>query len=107
TATTAYGNIGVINPATLAYAADPAVSTYGSPLPAFSGSVTGFVAGETLATATTGMMTFTSPATPSSNAGSYPINGSGLTANNGNYVFVQAPFNATALTINPAALTLT
>ncbi len=32
-------------------------------------------------------------------AGRYAINGSGLTANNGNYVFVQASGNATALTI--------
>jgi hypothetical protein len=29
----------------------------------------------------------------------YLVSGSGLTANNGNYVFVQAAANATALTI--------
>src|SRR5262249_49070870 len=39
------------------------------------------------------------------NVGQYAINGSGLTANNGNYTFQQAPANATALTINPAVLT--
>ena len=38
--------------------------------------------------------------------GSYPINGSGLTANNGNYSFVQAAGNATALTITQAAATV-
>jgi hypothetical protein len=37
-----------------------------------------------------------------SNVGSYAINGSGLTANNGNYSFVQTAGNATALTITPA-----
>ena len=39
--------------------------------------------------------------------GSYAIDGSGLTANNGNYSFVQAAGNATALTVNPAHLTYT
>jgi hypothetical protein len=38
--------------------------------------------------------------------GSYAINGSGLTANNGNYVFAQAAGNATAFTINPAIIAL-
>jgi MBG domain (YGX type) len=47
---------------------------------------------------------FTSTATSLSNVGSYAINGSGLTANNGNYVFVQAAGNATALTITPAPI---
>jgi hypothetical protein len=32
--------------------------------------------------------------------------GGGLAANNGNYVFVQAPANATAFAINPATLTV-
>ncbi|MEJ1971406.1 MAG: hypothetical protein WDM96_02525 [Lacunisphaera sp.] len=52
-------------------------------------------------------MAFTTTATVGSNVGTYEINGSGLTANNGNYVFVQAAANATALTINPANLVLT
>jgi hypothetical protein len=34
-----------------------------------------------------------------STEGQYPIDGSGLAANNGNYMFVQAPSNATALTV--------
>ena len=34
--------------------------------------------------------------------GIYPIDGSGLTANLGNYVFVQDPANATALIVAPA-----
>ena len=69
--------------------------------------MTGFLNGETQATATTGTLTFTSPATAASIPGSYAINGSGLTANNGNYTFVQAAGNATALTITQAATTTT
>ena len=67
--------------------------------------MTGFVNGQTLADATTGTLSFTTTATATSNVGTYAINGSGLTADNGNYVFVQAAGNATALTVNPATLT--
>jgi filamentous hemagglutinin family protein len=94
-----------ITPATLTYVANSAPSTYGAAIPSLTGTVTGFVNGQSVATATTGTPSFTTTATPTSNVGSYAINGSGLTANNGNYVFVQAPGNATALTINPATLT--
>lgn len=95
-----------INPATLTYVANPVSRTYGDPNPAFSGSVTGFVNGDTLGSATTGTLTFTSPATAASNAGSWAINGGGLTANNGNYVFQDAVANLTALTVNKAPLTV-
>ncbi len=44
-------------------------------------------------------MSFSSTATSSSPAGSYAISGSGVTADNGNYVCAQAAGNATALTI--------
>src|SRR6202012_6047614 len=67
--------------------------------------VAGFVNGDNQASATSGTLSFTSSATATSNVGTYAINGSGLTANNGNYTFVQAASNATALTINPATLT--
>jgi MBG domain-containing protein len=69
-----------------------------------TGTVTGFVNGQNLASATTGTLQFTTPATDLSPPGTYPINGSGLTADFGNYVFVQAASNATALTLDPAAL---
>jgi hypothetical protein len=99
-----------ITPATLTYVADPTNRVYATANPAFTGSVTGFVNGENLANATTGALTFTSPATPASLPGSYPIDGSGLTANFGNYAFVQAAGNATALTItvniSPVSLTI-
>lgn len=96
-----------IDPATLTYTADAASRAYGSSNPAFSGAVTGFVAGDTLTSATTGAVSFASPATTGSNVGSYAVNGSGLTANNGNYSFQQAAGNTTALTIDPAALLYT
>jgi hypothetical protein len=89
----------VITPATLTYVAAPSTQFTGVPFSAFTGTVTGFVNGETLASATTGVLQFTSPATPASLSGSYGIFGSGLSANNSNYVFVQAASNATALTL--------
>jgi filamentous hemagglutinin family protein len=96
-----------LTPATLTYTANTANITYGSTVPLFSGTITGFVGSETLATATTGTLAFTSPATSSSNVGSYAINGSGLTANNGNYLFTQAAGNTSAFTITTALLTIT
>ena len=99
------GSNGVITPATLTYIAAPASSTYGSTPSVNAGSVTGFVAGENQANATSGGLLFSTTATNLSNVGSYPIYGSGLAANDGNYNFVQAAGNATALTINPATLT--
>ncbi len=96
-----------IDPATLTYTAKAASRTYGFANPAFSGSLTGFVNSETQATATSGTLAFTSPATAASKVGSYTIDGSGLTANNDNYNFAQAAGNVTALTIDPATLTYT
>lgn len=89
-----------ITPATLVYRADPASMEAGSPLPALSGSVTGFVGGETLASATTGTLAFVTEATPASEPGLYAIDGSGLSAVN--YLFTQAAGNATALTVAAA-----
>jgi hypothetical protein len=96
---TASANIGEITPATLTYSANAAGRERGDPNPAFSGVVTGFVGGETLATATTGTLAFNSPANQATLEGQYAISGGGLIANNGNYVFVQAPPNASALTV--------
>jgi hypothetical protein len=87
----------VITPATLSYIANPVSIYQWTPMPQFTGTVTGFVAGDTLASATTGALTF-SPGSASSNiAGIFASTGSGLQANSGDYVFVQAPGNATAL----------
>jgi len=97
----------VINAAMLTYTANAASMTYGSAVPGLSGSVNGFMGTDNQGNATTGTLTFTSAATSSSGVGSYAINGSGLTANNGNYTFVQAAGNATALTINALPVNLT
>jgi hypothetical protein len=91
-----------INPATLYYVAYPSIQTFGVAFSPFAGTVTGFVRGDTQTSATTGALTFTTTATSSSPPGSYAIDGSGLTANFGNYIFVQAAGNAGALTLNPA-----
>ncbi|AHF94807.1 hypothetical protein OPIT5_27375 [Opitutaceae bacterium TAV5] len=88
-----------IEKAVLTYIANPATRAEGTANPAFTGMVTGFVADETLASATTGSLVFTSPAGELSAPGSYAIIGSGLEAQN--YVFVQATGNATALTVTP------
>ena len=97
----------VINAATLTYTANAASMTYGSAVPGLSGSVSGFMGTDNQGNATTGTLTFTPAATSSSSMGSYAINGAGLTANNGNYTFVQAAGNATALTINALPVNLT
>ncbi|MFO1476512.1 MAG: carbohydrate binding domain-containing protein [Verrucomicrobiota bacterium] len=89
----------VINPATLTYTANATNMVFGAPVPALNGSVTGFVSGENQASATTGTPLFTTPATSTSPAGSYAINGSGLSA--ANYIFAQAAGNAAALTVLP------
>jgi hypothetical protein len=93
-----------VDPATLTYTANSASRIYGATNPAFTGSVTGFVNGQNQATATTGTLGLATSATAASNVGNYAITGSGLSANNGNYVFVQSANNATALTIDPATL---
>ncbi|TCT01010.1 beta strand repeat-containing protein, partial [Paralcaligenes ureilyticus] len=90
-----------ITPATLIYQAAAAQSVVGKTPLGLSGTVSGLVGGDTLAAATTGTLAWTSPATANSLAGVYAINGSGLAASN--YLFAQAPGNATALTVQPAA----
>lgn len=92
-------------PVTLYYVASSQSVQYGQDLPSLTGTVIGFLPGDSLATATTGTLTFTTPATSSSSVGNYAITGSGLTPT-GNYVFAQDPGNATALAIMPAPLTI-
>lgn len=87
-----------ITPATLTYSANPSNLFVGAALTGFSGSVGGFIAGETLASATTGTLAFAAGVADSSVAGVYAINGQGLSATN--YSFVQALGNAVALTID-------
>ncbi len=90
-----------IAPAQLIYLADSASRAYGQVNPALTGEVIGFLRGETQADATTGSLTFGSPAVPTSPVGSYEITGGGLSA--ANYSFSQAPENSTALQVFAAA----
>lgn len=102
------GNRLSITPATVTYVADPVTREAGAPNPPLTGGYTGLVSttvsdwnGNTTAindaSAFSGSVVFTSAATESSAIGQYPVLGGGLSASN--YVFVQAPENATALTI--------
>ncbi|MBS0447273.1 MAG: caspase family protein, partial [Proteobacteria bacterium] len=88
-----------ITPAKLTYVANDAIGVLGGTLPLLSGSVDGFVAGETLAGATTGTAAWSTTAGNATQPGRYPVAGSGLSASN--YVFVQDAGNATALTLTP------
>ena len=96
----AQGATVTVAPAMLTYVADPARRIAGAPNPALTGTVTGFVRGDTLASATSGLMQFASPADALSPPGLYAVEGSGLNALN--YMFGQAPGNATALRVDAA-----
>lgn len=96
-----------IDPAVLRYIANPTSRLYGDANPLFGGTVTGFVNGDTLESATTGTLAFDSFAGATSDAGVYSIYGSGLSANHGNYIFEQAATNFSALTVDRAPLTVT
>ncbi len=97
-----YASNAAVTPAALLYVANPASFVVGQ-LGALTGSVTGFVAGETQAGATTGNLVFTASVPNGAGAGTYAVAGSGLAA--ANYSFAQAPANATALTLTPAPVT--
>ena len=101
---TANGSAVTITPATLTYTATPASSLAGAAIPPLTGTVTGFVGFDSLASATTGAALFTTTATTASPVGAYPVTGSGLTANFGNYTFVQAAGNATAFTLTASQI---
>jgi hypothetical protein len=79
--------------------ATSATANSSASIPDLLGNVTGFQRGDTLSTATSGNVLWTTAASPFSGPGTYAIDGSGLTANSGNYVFEQSAGNASALTI--------
>jgi YDG domain/MBG domain (YGX type) len=85
-----------ITPATLTESATP-VTVAGGKVPALTGTVSGFVPGDSLADATTGTLAWSTDAPPYPTLGVYPIDGSGLSA--ANYVVVQAPSNAYSLKV--------
>jgi filamentous hemagglutinin family protein len=87
-----------ITPAMLFFTADPAVRYLGSPNPNFTGTVTGFRNGDSVQSVFGTGNIWTSPAGYFAPVGFYPIIG-GTSAQN--YVFTQAPGNATALHVVP------
>jgi filamentous hemagglutinin family protein len=87
-----------ITPATLVFTADGAIRYLGFPNPDFTGTVTGFRNGDTVASVFGNAVIWSSPAGPLSPIGYYPVIG-GTSARN--YVFAQAPGNATALQVIP------
>jgi hypothetical protein len=95
TATTAAN----ITPATLTVSALPVTVAVGQ-TPTLTGSVSGFVAGDTLANATDGTLAWVTNAPVHATAGTYAIDGAGLTA--GNYAIAEAPGNAVALDVTAA-----
>ncbi|EQD25534.1 MAG: hypothetical protein D084_Lepto4C00097G0003 [Leptospirillum sp. Group IV 'UBA BS'] len=106
---------GSITPATLTATASTASMASGSAIPTLSGTVTGFVNGQTLS-GDGGTADWTTTATSSSNEGSYGITGK-VTLGfpwSGDYTVVQSSANTTALTIggitsdnlNPVAQTV-
>jgi len=97
-------NAGSIAPATLTLSVAPAARNAGTANPGFTASVAGFVGGDTLATATTGTLVFNTSADQGSVPGQYSVTASGLVAQQGNYVFVQAPGNANALSVTEAPI---
>jgi filamentous hemagglutinin family protein len=87
-----------ITPATLVFTADSFVRYLGTDNPLFTGSVSGFRNGDTVQSVFGSGVLWSSPAGLLSPIGFYPVNG-GTSATN--YVFSQAPGNATALQIIP------
>jgi YDG domain/MBG domain (YGX type) len=85
-----------ISPATLTETANLA-NGGGGKLPTLSGTLAGFVPGDTAGNSTTGQLAWVTDAPTHPNPGTYSIDGSGLTA--ANYVIAQAPANADALSI--------
>jgi hypothetical protein len=88
-----------ITPATLTVNAPNATMTAGSAVPTLTPTLTGFVNGDTQASAVTGAATCTTTATSSSAAGTYPITCTVGTLAAANYTFVVGP--AGTLTVNP------
>ena len=93
-----------ISPAPLVVTGDDAAMAYGSPLPALGSTLSGFVAGQTLATSgVTGQSQCTTTATPTSPVGSYPIACTAGSLASSDYSFGFAPGT---LTVSQAPTTL-
>jgi hypothetical protein len=91
-----------INKATLIYTANALTRFTGVAITGYSGEVSGFVADDTQTNATTGEMSWETPATLISPAGKYAIIGTGLSA--ANYTFAQAKTNQSALSLTSSPI---
>jgi len=107
TDTTDYTNV-ILNtfitvvPATLTVTANSVRTGFGSALPAFGYTITGFVAGDN-ATAVSGTPTLTTTATAGSPAGNYPINISTAGMSSPAYTFTGVPGTLTIVPVAPSA----
>ncbi len=93
--------------AALTITVDDANRFTGQGNPAFTYTVTGtenLVNGDTVATAITGVPVFSTPATPTSPAGTYPVSVSGLNSNNYTLAFVSGTLTVIQ---SPSTVTLT
>jgi streptogramin lyase len=93
-----------VTKAVLKVTATSASRTYGAANPTFTDSITGFVNGDTVASATTGTASLTTTATTSSTPGTYTITAGAGTLAASNYTFNYV--NGT-LTVGKAGLTVT
>ena len=93
----------VIHPATLTVTPTAATRIYGTANPPVAYTVTGFVHGDTAATAVAGAPTFTTTAIATSPAGSYAVTGTGGTLASACYSFT---FASGTLTVTKAPLTV-
>ena len=89
----------VVNKATLVVTANDASRTYGTANPTFTSTITGFVNGDTQASAVTGAPSLTTTATAASPVGIYPIAAAVGTLAAANYTFT---FVNGTLTVNKA-----
>jgi hypothetical protein len=91
------GLVADITPAMLTYTAFPASFVAGQTPSGLSGTLSGFVSADNQANAAAGTLDWTTTATGDSKPGYFPIDGGGLKAMN--YLFIQAPGDAIALTL--------
>jgi hypothetical protein len=93
----------VLSAAPLTIAADDKTKSAGQPNPPFTATFTGFKLGQTVADLT-GALSFTTPATTGSPAGSYPITPGGVASTNYAIAFVDGQLVVTAGPTPPSAL---
>jgi hypothetical protein len=97
---------GTITPAPLTVQANNVSAVYGSALPAFTYSITGFVGGDN-STMVAGAPALSTTAAAGANAGAYPITLAAGTLSATNYTFPAADLLGGTLTVTPAPLVIT